>query len=134
MFVPLFQVDTFCSDNKNAATERRTNSDMKVFTEFLDEKGETRPIETIPPIELDTLVSMFVISVRKVDGSEYEPVSLRTMVSTIDRYLKEKQYALSNVRSIKFARTQEALQSKLKQLKRDGKGNQPCKSDVLTRR
>ena len=72
------------------------------------------------------------MSVRKVDGSEYEPNSLRGMMSSFDRQLRRFNYGHSIIMSPLFAQVREVLKSKQKQLKRDGKGNLANRSDPIS--
>ena len=65
-------------------------------------------IETMAPEELDKVLSKFYAEVKnKKDGDDYEPESLKIMHSAIERYLKEKNYPLSIVRSREFHSSQE---------------------------
>ena len=57
---------------------------------FLQIKGETCEIAEIPPVELNELLSEFILNVRTKDGQEYEPSSLRGMVASFERHLKRK--------------------------------------------
>ena len=62
----------FVGKMKNQATVRKTKSDIKKFTDFLALEQETRPIETIPPKELDIYLERLFLSVRKGNRSECE--------------------------------------------------------------
>ena len=55
-------------------------------------KNENRDIHEIPCLELDQYLATFVLSVRKTDGHEYEPSSLRSIISSIDRKLGRQKY------------------------------------------
>ena len=59
-------------------------------------------IETMSPGELDTVLKKFYAEVKKKDGEDYEPESLKIMQSAIERDLKDKNYPLSIVRSREF--------------------------------
>ena len=52
--------------------------------------------------ELDKILSKFYAEVKKRDGDDYEPESVKTIQSAIKRYLKEKNCPLSIVRSREF--------------------------------
>ena len=54
------------------------------------------------PEELDKVLSKFYAEVKRKDGDDYEPESLKIMQSSIERYLKEKDYPLSIVRAREF--------------------------------
>jgi len=64
---------------------------MRKPRQFLNEKEENREIQNIPP-ELNELLSQFFYSLRKSDGTEYEPRSLRGMICSFDRVLKYLRY------------------------------------------
>ena len=90
---------------------------------FLKTKDEDRKIEDIPAAELNEFISEFIISVRTKDGNEYEPTSLRSLMASFERHLKKKGYSASIINDLVFEKTRKVLQSKQKQLKKQGKGN-----------
>jgi len=47
-------------------------------------------LENIPEQKLDGVLQQFFAELRKKDGKEYEPDSLRTMLSSLDRFIREK--------------------------------------------
>ena len=66
------------------------------------------------------------MSLRKQNGKEYEPSSLRAIVQSIDLYLRKKNYAFD------FTISKTLLKKKQKQLKSLGQGNRPNAADPLT--
>ena len=84
------------------------------------------------PEELDKVLSKFYAEVKKKDGDDYEPESLKIMQSAIERYLKEKNYPLSIVRSREFHSSQEILNAKAISLRQQGKGKRPNKAQPIT--
>ena len=52
-------------------------------------------METYCPQALDALFNKFYVEIRKKDGTDYEPDSLRVMQAAIDRYLRHKNYPVS---------------------------------------
>ncbi|XP_046333999.1 uncharacterized protein LOC124116631 [Haliotis rufescens] len=118
--IPTPEESNFLMENKN--TNRKTGADMKILVSYLKSLNEKRPPECIPPIELDKYLSSFFMVVRKFDGAEYEPCSLRAMLASIERYLKLKCYPTSLTRDIHFAKTRAALKLKQQMLKQMGKG------------
>ena len=132
------ELNDFKTDNQSAkSTKEKTKSNMKLFTNFLEQaKNEDRPIQDIPPQKLDQFVGEFIVCVRKEKpderGSyEYEPSYLRRIIASIERYLKEYNYPCSLTRDKQFTYTQSILAAKQRDLKKQGKGNKPCKSDHL---
>ena len=84
-------------------------------------KDEDRKIEDIPAAELSGHISEFIISVRTKDGNEYKPTSLRSLMASFERQLKKKGYSASIINNLVFEKTRKVLQSKQKQLKKQGK-------------
>ena len=62
----------------------------------------------------------------------YEPTSLRSLMASFKRHLKKKGYSASIINDLVFEKTRKVLQSKQKQLKKQGKGNKPKASVALT--
>ena len=94
-------------------------------------RDEDSKIEDIPAAELNGHISEFIISVRTKDGNEYKPTSLRSLMASFERQLKKKGYSASIINNLVFEKTRKVLQSKQKQLKKQGKGNKPKASVAL---
>jgi hypothetical protein len=117
--------------NKN--TSRSTKQWMNVFRSWCQSRHlENVNIETMAPEELDKVLAKFYAEVKKRDGHDYEPESLKIMQSAIERYLKERNYPLSIVRSREFHNSQEILNAKAISLRQQGKGKRPNKAQPLT--
>ncbi len=102
-FKPDADVDEFLKENANKQTKRKTDSDLKIFSEYLLSKGERRNMIYIPPDQLDKLICGFLLSVTKRNGGEYEPTTLRSMVSSMDRCLRDNGSHSSIMRNIDVA-------------------------------
>lgn len=126
------EVYNFIQNQENENTRKKTVSDMKLFTEFCHSQGESRPIEVLPPEVLDLLFGNFIAVVKKPDNSEYEPSSIRGMVSSLDRYLRGKQYRHCVNKNPLFAHSNNSINAKLRFLKAQGHGSKPNASDELT--
>ncbi|CAG2212764.1 MEGF10_11 [Mytilus edulis] len=83
--IPEDSIDTFVLDQENKNTSRKTQSDIQSLQQFLVTKLETREIYSIPPHELNQILCQFLISVRKDDGNQYEPASLKGTKSLRDQ-------------------------------------------------
>lgn len=125
-------VDDFFLNQQNVNTKRKTDQDMLVFKQYLQQSGELRVPEVIPPHELNLLLCTFILSVKKKDGTEYEPTTLRSYLSSIDRYMKMKSYPVSIINDIQFSKCRSILKLKQKELKGMGKGNKPRAADEIT--
>ena len=74
--------------NKN--TSRLTKQWMKVFNSWCSSRHLDINIETMAPEELDNVLGKFYAELKKKDGEDYEPESLKIMQSSIERYLRKK--------------------------------------------
>lgn len=70
---------------KSKCTKRKTQGDIEMFRDYLKNENEEREIEKIPIRELDILISNYLMSIRKKDGDEYQPVSLQSKFASIIR-------------------------------------------------
>ncbi|KAL3884731.1 hypothetical protein ACJMK2_024841 [Sinanodonta woodiana] len=125
-------VDIFLEEQANINTKKKTEGDLKLFMAFLQSQGEQRFPELIPPSDLNQHISHFILSVREKGGDEFEPSSLRGMISSIDRYLRTKSYGVSIITDIKFDKSRSVLKMKMMDLKKLGKGNKPRASDPIS--
>lgn len=62
-----------------------------MITKFLSLKNESRDIHQISPSELDAILANFILTVRKKDGGDFEPSTLRSIISSVDRKLKNDE-------------------------------------------
>ena len=82
--------------------------------------------------ELGKLLRKFYAEVKKQDGTDYEPDSLRIMQSAIERYLKEKDIQSTLYERENFAtRKKLVLNAKAIHLRREGNGKRPNKAQPL---
>ena len=86
---------------------------------------ESRAIEDKPANELDLLLSKFFISIRKQNGTEYEPGTLSGFQCSFERHLHEKGSLINILEDSKFSKTREVLAATRKNLVWQGKGNCP---------
>lgn len=123
----------FVNSMKNKNTAKKTATTTRQFRKWLEKapRYEGREIETIEPYELDNYIGSFLLSMRKADGSEYEPDTLTSYHRGIDRYLKEKKYPYCMVTDKEFGTSRKVLSSKRKELKEKGMGNRPNAAEPL---
>ena len=92
-FVPLeLPLDEFIEEQSNKNTLSKTNRDVSLLKEFLRAKEVDKEIENLEAKELDEVLCAFIVEVKKKDGGEYEPTTLRSFISSFDRYLRKKGY------------------------------------------
>nr|XP_058969405.1 LOW QUALITY PROTEIN: uncharacterized protein KIAA1958-like [Pocillopora verrucosa] len=128
-FASVYSFEEFILEHENKNTAQKTE---RLLERFSKTKDEDRKIEDIPGAELNEFISEFIISVRTKDGNKYEPTSLRSLMASFERHLKKKGYSASIINDLVFEKTRKVLQSKQKQLKKQGKGNKPKASVALT--
>ena len=58
---------------KSKITHYKTKSDLNAWKKFCESQKESRAIENIPANAPDLLLSRFFISVRKQNGTGYDP-------------------------------------------------------------
>ena len=111
-------VDEFLQSEENKNTAYKTKRHIHLLKEYLQSTGEFREIHQIPPLELNEILSMFILSVRKKNGDEYEPATIRSIISSIDRHLKNNYYSSTIVSGDEFFKTRNVLTKKQKSLKK----------------
>ncbi|KAK3093435.1 hypothetical protein FSP39_015689 [Pinctada imbricata] len=125
------EIDNFVHNQTNKNTLSKTMYDLKLLRNYLSSIGEQRSIEQIPVGELSQILCKFFLGIRKSDGSNYEPSSLRCFMSSFDRHLKRLDYGFSLVTSDEFRKVREVLQAKQRDLKKQGKGNKENKASAI---
>ncbi|CAC5397455.1 unnamed protein product [Mytilus coruscus] len=88
-------------------------------------------IEDISVSELNQYLVRFFLSVRSQKNEEYEPDSLKSIQSSISRYLMEKN-GINILKDEEFYHSREVLSAKRKHLKSQGLGNKKLKADPFT--
>lgn len=125
-------IDTFLEQNQNINTKQKTQSNVSLFKSYLENRGEYRNIENLSAKELNEQFSTFLLSVKKRDGTEYEPSTFKGFMCSIDRYLKEKDSKFRLSSGSEFEKCVRVLEANQKQLKCMGLGNKSNASDELT--
>ena len=77
-FVPLeLPLDEFIEELSNKNTLSKTNRDVSLLNEFLRAKEVDKEIDNLEAKELDEVLCAFIVGVKKKDGGEYEPTTLK---------------------------------------------------------
>ena len=133
---PVVSTEEITDINESAAsknTKRTTQTWLTVWMKWCKARNIDDKIERYSPQALDEVLKKFYVEVRKKDGSEYEPDSLRVMQASIDRYLRQKNYPDSIISGREFKKSQETLNSKAKLLRYQGKGKRPNRAQPYSR-
>ena len=103
-----------------------------MLSEFLKSKQENRKIEEVQPQELNDFLSEFIVTVKRKDAGDYEPSSLRGLIASFNRHLKNVKYSKSIVEDREFEQTRKALDARCKLLKKEGRGNRPFADEAIS--
>ncbi|XP_070560330.1 uncharacterized protein KIAA1958-like [Ptychodera flava] len=81
--------------------------------------------------KLDEVLGPASFSIRKMDGTEYEPSTLTNMKCSLERYLRSKNYSAS-LNDRVFHKLNQAIRAKQVHLKGQGKGRKELKSEEIS--
>jgi len=109
------------SENRN--TKRSTDYWTGIFRQWANTRGENEELESYEVPRVKEALSQFFAELRKENGKEFEPDSLKVMQASLDRYLKRKNYPKSIVRDTEFLSLREL-----------GMGKRPNKAQSLCSR
>ena len=98
-------LDEYAQHQEKKNTLSKTQRDASLLKFFLVSWHEPREIENIDAKDLDVLIANFLLQVRKKDGEQYEPSSLKSFVSSFDRYLRKKDYSSTIMDGKEFQKT-----------------------------
>ncbi|KAK7110393.1 hypothetical protein V1264_014276 [Littorina saxatilis] len=128
-------VTKLLKDSENKNTIKKTASDVRLLRKFINEQYPEFQNTDLSDIDHDGLCDMlckFLTVAKREDGSDYEPSTIRGIIASIDRHLSSKgRMRIATATDAKSKRVQDVLNSKLKTLKKGGKGNLPNKADPL---
>ena len=126
-------VEDYVESMENRITKEKTKRDVQPFEEFLrKKKNDLREVHTIVPAELNKYLAEFIPSVRHKDREDYEPSSLRCLVSSLERHLKKTDYLVSIINDKKFELARKSLQSKQKRVEESRPWKQAKAAVALT--
>ena len=103
-----------------------------LFYKWATERGMPTDLARILPTDLDAILQQFYAELRKRNGDDYEPESLKVMQTALDRHLRDEGCSHSILKDREFQRSK-VLNGKAVDLQEKGKGKRPMKADPLTR-
>jgi len=80
------ELQHFKENGENSNTRKSIKIWVNVWTTWAEEKGYSPDIVSYEVKELDEKLRKFFTVVRKKDGSDHEPDSLRVMTASLDRH------------------------------------------------
>ena len=132
---PNFQVEEIQELKENSEiqnTKKSTSTWLNVWTSWAESKNFETNLLSYEAKQLDETLQKFFAEIRKKDGSEYEPDSLRVMLASLDRHLREKDAAFSIAKDIEFSNSRKVLEGKARLLRQEGFGKRPNAAKALT--
>ena len=129
---PLVSDEEILEINETTAsknTARATKTWMAAWAEWWKARNINVNMESHSSQALDGLLNKFYVEIRKKDGTDYEPDSLRVMQAAIDRYRLHKNYPGRIITGREFTKL-ETLEARAKQLRRQGKGKRLNKAQA----
>ena len=124
---------SFILSTKSKKTKQTTENDVRKFLNFLINEGESKLPKELSAKRLCAYLCKFIQSLKKLNQEEYEPQTLKGIIYSIERYLKEQDYDDWKITSSPaFALMQDVLKAKLTVSKASGKGNRPQRAMPLT--
>ena len=90
--VSMTEVHHFIADHENKNFAKKTLNDIQKVTRYLALTDESRPLHHIEVEVLDDLIASYILPLRRKYGTEYEPVSLRGMISSLDHQLRRHKF------------------------------------------
>ena len=82
-------LESLSSAAENENTKKSTNNWIRVYKHWAKERNVCQNLEELDYETLDGTLAQFYGEIRKQDGADYEPDSLRVMQSSLHRYLVE---------------------------------------------
>ena len=105
---------------------------LSVLKKWCLKKRIAEEIENYEAAELNTLLEQFCAKLKSKHGEDYEPESLKVMIVSLDRHLKNKGYSLSIFCDREFSSSKQVPDGKVKQLRLAGRGKPPNKARQLS--
>ena len=96
------------TEGKENATLKKDLLRLKISQKVSGRRApRNREIEKIPPTELDSYLSQFVLAARKKTGKYYEPSSLRGILASVERHLSRSSNGKTIFKDSDFKKTRD---------------------------
>ena len=77
---------------ENKSNMRKTAGHINLLRQSMSENGDNQEILSLNTEDLDDTLLRYFLSVRKPDGTDYEPATLRNQLGSFYRYLRQHDY------------------------------------------
>ena len=103
-----------------------------MWRSWAEERGINPNLEENSAEVLDSILQQFYAEVRNKRGESYEPESLKGMMASLDRYLRERNYPHSIIKDCQFQQSKKVLEGQAKLLRQEEKGKRLDASSTLS--
>lgn len=125
------------------STKNKTDWAVKLFENWLEHRNEIAKTDneiskiegglvTMTNDQLNTVLGYFITEVRNKKGLEYYPNTLYELIICIQRFLRQNDRSISILDDRDFSALRSVLDSKMKELSRNGIGLKTKKADVIS--
>ena len=122
----------FIKEKLNKNTVRSMEGSTRRFQSFLEKKGVTTSMLSLPATELDQYLAGWLLSMKKQNGEDYEPTTLTANLRGVAKYFTMNGSKLDIVHDdAQFTVTHKVLSARKRELKQKGKGNVPNRASML---
>ena len=118
--------------SKNENTVKSTALWLSVWKQWCLERRIAEETENYEPAELNTFLERFYAEFKNKQGEDYGPHSLKVMIASRNRHLKNKGYSVSIVRDRESSSSKQVMDGKAKQLRLAVRGKRPNKARHLS--
>ena len=77
-------VSFFQDASSSLETKKSTNNWVRTFQAWAKERNQSSDISSYPPADLNKILEVFYVELRKRNGDTYEPDCLRVMIAALD--------------------------------------------------
>ena len=113
------------SESEIKNTKRSTDYWKGIFEKWAKTRGKKEQLESYHIPELNDALSQFYAELRKENGQDYEPNSLKLMQAALDRHLRSQNYPKSILKDTEFLSSRKVLERKARKLCEQGMGKRP---------
>ena len=117
--------------NNNSNTVLSTTNWVRRFNKWAAERGVPTDMKLIAKADLDVILQRFYAELVKRNGENYEPESLKVMLTSLNRHIQEN-CGFSVIKNKEFALSLRVLNGKAISLQQAGKGKRPNRADPIT--
>ena len=110
-------ISNFTKDNENKNTAKKTKLHYKLLKEYLIHEGVQKEAQELKPRRLNNILRGFFFCLKKPNGDEYEPTTIRCISNSIQRHLSSHNYPHQISNSPLFSKCRQTLSAKYKVMK-----------------